>query len=85
MLYEVITESNYKNPTPIQEKVIPLVLETKDIMAKAQTGSGKTVSFVLPILELFSKQNYEGKANVITSYSIHYTKLYDMCIFYWNI
>ncbi|MBD3831037.1 MAG: DEAD/DEAH box helicase, partial [Arcobacter sp.] len=63
-LNKSLKESNYKNPTPIQEKVIPLVLEKKDIMAKAQTGSGKTASFVLPILELFSKQNYEGKAKV---------------------
>ena len=63
-LNKSLKECDYRNPTPIQEKVIPLVLQKKDVMAKAQTGSGKTASFVLPILELFSKQNYEGKAKV---------------------
>ena len=59
-----LLENNYKIPTIIQEKVIPLVLEKKDIMAKAQTGSGKTASFVLPILDFFAKQNYEGKSKI---------------------
>ena len=36
----------YRETTPIQEKVIPLVLEQKDVMAKAQTGSGKTYSML---------------------------------------
>ncbi|MEZ4694733.1 MAG: DEAD/DEAH box helicase, partial [Aliarcobacter sp.] len=43
---KVLKENTYKNPTSIQEKVIPLILQKKDIMAKAQTGSGKTASFV---------------------------------------
>lgn len=49
---------------PIQERVIPLVLKAQDIMAKAQTGSGKSASFVLPILELLSKNRGEGKAKI---------------------
>lgn len=63
-LNQSLVENDYKKPTAIQEKVIPLVLQKKDVMAKAQTGSGKTASFVLPILDFFSKQNYEGKAKV---------------------
>lgn len=59
-----LTENRYIKPTEIQEKVIPLVLEHKDIIAKAQTGSGKTASFVLPILNLWYKQNYEGKPKI---------------------
>lgn len=51
-------------PTPIQEKVIPLALNRKDIIAKAQTGSGKSASFVLPILELWSADKTEGKAKI---------------------
>jgi superfamily II DNA/RNA helicase len=50
LLQELLKQNNYTTPTPIQEKVIPLVLEKKDIMAQAQTGSGKTASFVLPIV-----------------------------------
>jgi ATP-dependent RNA helicase RhlE len=59
-----LKENAYNNPTKIQEKVIPLVLEKKDVMAKAQTGSGKTASFVLPILQLWANENYEGKAKI---------------------
>lgn len=59
-----LQKSNYKKPTPIQEKVIPLVLQGHDIMAMAQTGSGKSASFVLPILELWSKNRGEGKAKI---------------------
>ena len=58
---QALKENAYKNPTSIQEKVIPLILEKKDIMAKAQTGSGKTASFVLPILELFFNKHEETK------------------------
>ena len=61
---KALDENAYINSTSIQEKVIPLVLQNKDIMAKAQTGSGKTASFVLPILELWSEQNYEGKPKI---------------------
>ncbi len=63
-LQKVLSESKYTKPTAIQEKVIPLVLEKKDIMAQAQTGSGKTASFVLPILELLSQTPTEGKRKI---------------------
>lgn len=43
---------NYTSPTEIQEKAIPLILEGKDLVATAQTGTGKTAAFVLPLLEL---------------------------------
>lgn len=59
-----LQKSNYEKPTPIQEKVIPLVLQGHDIMAMAQTGSGKSASFVLPTLELWSKNRGEGKAKI---------------------
>lgn len=59
-----IAESGYKAPTPIQEKVIPLVLSGKDMMAKAQTGTGKSASFVLPLLELWSRRKGVGKAKI---------------------
>ncbi len=59
-----LLEQEYTQATPIQEKVIPLVFEGKDIQAKAQTGSGKSASFVLPILELVSAKKSEGKAKI---------------------
>lgn len=61
--------NNYIEVNPIQEKVIPLILEDCDVMAKAQTGSGKTASFVLPILEKLSKihrnPNQKAKLKVL--------------------
>jgi len=63
-LQALLKHNNYTLPTPIQEKVIPLVLEKKDIMAQAQTGSGKTASFVLPIVELLSQIPTEGKRKI---------------------
>ena len=63
-LQEILEQNSYKKPTPIQEQVIPLVLEKHDIMAQAQTGSGKSASFVLPILEMLSQNPTEGKPKI---------------------
>ncbi|MGB5966120.1 MAG: DEAD/DEAH box helicase, partial [Sulfurimonadaceae bacterium] len=63
-ILRALQDANYTQPTPIQEKVIPLVLKEQDIMARAQTGSGKSASFVLPILELLSQRRGEGKAKI---------------------
>ena len=59
---KAIELNNYTSATKIQEKVIPLILENNDIIAKAQTGSGKTASFVLPILEKLSRQQNNTKS-----------------------
>lgn len=63
-ILKAVEKNGFIKPTPIQEKVIPLVLNGHDVMAKAQTGSGKSASFVLPILELLLQKNYEGKAKI---------------------
>lgn len=55
-----LQELGYKQPTPIQEKAIPLVLEGVDLLAEAQTGTGKTASFALPIIEKLSKTPAES-------------------------
>ena len=63
-ILQALKTNQYITPTPIQEKVIPLILEKHDIMARAQTGSGKSASFVLPVLELWSQNIGEGKAKI---------------------
>ena len=54
-LLKAIKEQGYTTPTPIQAQSIPLILQKKDILAGAQTGTGKTASFTLPMLELLSR------------------------------
>ena len=54
-ILEAVKKQGYDTPSPIQEKSIPLILEGKDVMAAAQTGTGKTAGFTLPILQLLSK------------------------------
>ena len=50
-LLQALTELGYVNPTPVQQRAIPVVLAGRDLMAAAQTGTGKTAAFALPILE----------------------------------
>ena len=56
-LLKAIKAQCYTTPTPIQQHSIPAILEKKDILAGAQTGTGKTASFTLPILELLSQKS----------------------------
>ena len=49
-------ELGFKEPTPIQQQVIPEILRQKDVLGIAQTGSGKTAAYVLPILSLLEKK-----------------------------
>jgi superfamily II DNA/RNA helicase len=63
-ILRALDKSGYQEPTPIQNEVIPLVLSHHDLIARAQTGSGKSASFVLPILELWSKNVGEGKSKI---------------------
>jgi len=53
-LLKAIQEQGYTEPTPIQKQAIPVILARKDILAGAQTGTGKTAGFTLPLLELLS-------------------------------
>lgn len=55
-IQQAIAELNHKNPTPVQEKVIPEVLRRNDVLASAQTGTGKTGAFAIPLLQLLNKK-----------------------------
>lgn len=55
-LLKALKEENYEHPTPIQAQSIPHVLDGRDIFGAAQTGTGKTAAFTLPILQLLSAQ-----------------------------
>ena len=65
-LLKAISMLNFKNPTRVQEQVIPAVLEQKDIIVKSQTGSGKTAAFAIPICELVDWDENKPQALVLT-------------------
>jgi len=59
-ILRAVAEKNYSTPTPIQEKAIPLVLAGKDVLGCAQTGTGKTAAFALPILHRLQEIPWKG-------------------------
>ncbi len=64
-ILKAIEEEGYTTPTPIQEQAIPLVLAGNDLMGCAQTGTGKTAAFSIPIIQLLSKnKEYKGKRKI---------------------
>jgi ATP-dependent RNA helicase RhlE len=69
-LLRAVEDSGYTTPTAIQKEAIPAILSGKDVMAAAQTGTGKTASFTLPLLQLLSERAPAGanqaKALVLT-------------------
>lgn len=64
-LLKAIKEQGYTEPTPIQIKAIPLVIEGRDVLAAAQTGTGKTAGFTLPILERLTQTSPQMKKKQI--------------------
>ncbi|HEV2355924.1 MAG TPA: DEAD/DEAH box helicase, partial [Puia sp.] len=64
-LVEGIDASGYENATPVQEQVIPLILEGKDIIASAQTGTGKTAAFLLPIINKLIQRSNTDTVNAL--------------------
>ncbi|GAA5218625.1 DEAD/DEAH box helicase [Corallincola platygyrae] len=63
-ILSAVEEQGYKTPSPIQAQAIPAILEGRDVMAAAQTGTGKTAGFTLPILEQLAKGD-RVKANQV--------------------
>lgn len=62
-LLEGIEASNYEAATPVQEQVIPLIMQGKDVIASAQTGTGKTAAFLLPIINKILTDTHEDHTN----------------------
>lgn len=60
-----IKEEGYTTATPIQSKSIPVILSKKDVLAAAQTGTGKTAGFTLPLLELLNQNYSKDKKRVV--------------------
>ncbi len=65
-IVKTLTDLGYETPTPIQDRTIPLLLSGKDVIGQAQTGTGKTAAFALPILETIDASRRETQALVMT-------------------
>jgi ATP-dependent RNA helicase RhlE len=64
-LLEGIEASNYENATPVQEQVIPPILAGRDIIASAQTGTGKTAAFLLPLINRLLTHRIDGQVGAL--------------------
>jgi ATP-dependent RNA helicase RhlE len=64
-LLEGIEASNYEKATPVQEQVIPSILAGKDIIASAQTGTGKTAAFLLPVIHRLLSNHVDGQVGAL--------------------
>lgn len=60
-ILKAIDEQGYTTPTPIQKESIPIILDKHDVLAAAQTGTGKTAGFTLPLLEIMTKKVHKNE------------------------
>ncbi len=74
-ILRAVAEAGYDNPTLVQDQTIPVILERKDVITSAQTGTGKTAAFALPILQLlYDKQTPPKKGKKIKALIISPTR-----------
>ena len=64
-ILKALHEEGYEIPTPIQAQAIPIVLQGTDLLGCAQTGTGKTAAFAIPILQLLSENRHLDKKRKI--------------------
>ena len=64
-LKQTLDRLNYQTPTPVQSQCIPAVLKGRDVMAAAQTGTGKTAGFALPVLQRLTLEGPKVASNSV--------------------
>ncbi len=67
VLLEGLSYMGFESATPIQEQAIPLILEEKDLLACAQTGTGKTAAFILPVLDVLSRMDRNHTSTLVVA------------------
>ena len=63
-LLKAVASEGYTSPTPVQEQSIPPLLEGRDVLGVAQTGTGKTAAFALPVLQIMGRKRPQGKRHI---------------------
>ncbi len=63
---QALTDMGFEEPTPIQQMTIPLLYEGRDVVGQAQTGTGKTAAFGIPIIEMVNNRHGGVQALIIT-------------------
>lgn len=66
-VFKAIQKQGYKQPTPIQRKAIPPLLDGKDVVAMSRTGSGKTAAFVIPMVQKLKQRLTTGTRALLLS------------------
>ena len=61
-----VKKEGYTVPTPVQEQAIPLLLKGHDVLGVAQTGTGKTAAFALPVLQIMARKEIKGRRKIRT-------------------
>jgi len=65
-LLQSVIKEGYTAPTPVQEQAIPLLLKGHDVLGVAQTGTGKTAAFALPVLQILARKEVKGRREIRT-------------------
>ena len=65
-LLQSVKKEGYTGPTPVQEQAIPLLLKGHDVLGVAQTGTGKTAAFALPVLQIMARKEIKGRREIRT-------------------
>ena len=76
-LLKAVKDQNYTKPTAIQKKAIPLVLNRNDVLGSAQTGTGKTAAFALPILHHLISEGTNKKIRALRKKAVDILYLED--------
>ncbi|KAI3500284.1 hypothetical protein L1887_36103 [Cichorium endivia] len=78
-LIRALTKKNIEKPTPIQQTGIPLILEGKDVVARAKTGSGKTFAYLLPLLQKLLSDNNASSAQALAPTAMILVPSRELC------